>query len=433
MSMEKQEKVLNTILEVSIVCVIIAIIFTILSTYKANNVEETNKKNNEDITKNEGIENAYLITNSTKFTYVDKDNSDSLKLLKDEDYKTYINVDKDTTIELNNSIPIKSLYIIYELKGYKATLEYDTENMEIGTNNFIHEYVELPKEANDIKIKYSEDAIITDIYVFTKGKVPDYIQKWEINDENADLLLFSTHSDDEHLMFAGIIPTYTAKGYKVQVAYMTNHAEKGQIRYHETLDGLWTANVKYYPELGPFPDQHSHGIKTALKKLKNIGLEQEDIINWQVQTIRKYKPSVVVGHGENGEYGHGQHILNSKSLEQAVEKTNDKEYTTKEYNTPWDVKKTYIHLYEKNPVVIDIDTPLEYYNGLSAFQVSQLAFKQHITQMKSGWVYKWLCGTTDNEITNSSQITKYFPNRYGLYRTTVGEDQNKNDFFENIK
>ena len=53
--------------------------------------------------------------------------------------------------------------------------------------------------------------------------------------------------------------------------------------------------------------------------------------------------------------------------------------------------------------------------------------------MKSGWVYKWLCGTTDNEITNSSQITKYFPNRYGLYRTTVGEDQNKNDFFENIK
>ena len=141
MSMEKQEKVLNTILEVSIVCFIIAIIFTILSTYKANNVEETNKKNNEDVTKNEGIENAYLITNSTKFTYVDKDNSDSLKLLKDEDYKTYINVDKDTTIELNNSIPIKSLYIIYELKGYKATLEYDTENMEIGTNNFIHEYI----------------------------------------------------------------------------------------------------------------------------------------------------------------------------------------------------------------------------------------------------------------------------------------------------
>ena len=45
MSMEKQEKVLNTILEVSIVCFIIAIIFTILSTYKANNVEETNKKN----------------------------------------------------------------------------------------------------------------------------------------------------------------------------------------------------------------------------------------------------------------------------------------------------------------------------------------------------------------------------------------------------
>jgi LmbE family N-acetylglucosaminyl deacetylase len=40
----------------------------------------------------------------------------------------------------------------------------------------------------------------------------------------ADLVLFSAHGDDEHLFFAGLLPTYAEeRGYRVQVVYLTDH------------------------------------------------------------------------------------------------------------------------------------------------------------------------------------------------------------------
>ena len=53
----------------------------------------------------------------------------------------------------------------------------------------------------------------------------------------------------------------------------------------------------------------------ALFKFERVGYNIDDLIKFQVNAIRKYKPYVVVGHDENGEYSHGQHILNSKSLD----------------------------------------------------------------------------------------------------------------------
>lgn len=378
-------------------------------------------------------ENAYSITDSTSFVYNDeKGEKISLAKLKDENYKTYTKFNADSIIEISNNIPIKSLYILYEFKGYQGKLTFNNKSIEIGKNNFIHEYIELPEETNNVKLQYSEDTIIADIYTFSKGKKPDYIQSWKANTVETDLLLFSTHSDDEHLMFAGVLPTYVSRNYNVQVAYMTNHGNNNSSRFHELLNGLWVAGVTNYPEIGPFPDQHSRGYQEAINNLEKINLEPADIMNWQVETIRKYRPSVVVGHAENGEYGHGQHRLNSKCLEKAVEESGNPKYKTSKYKNIWEVKKTYIHLYEHNQIIIDIDVPLEYFNGLTAFQISQLAFKEHKSQMSGGWVYKWLCGPNGTEITSSSQLTKYFPNRYGLYKSIVGNDKSKNDFFENL-
>ena len=430
--MKENNIVLNIILEISILLIGGTILFFLFNSN--SNKKDLSKVNTN--TSNKTIKedkDAYLITNSTHFDISNSKKSISINKMIDEDYTTYIKIDSNSTIEISNGIPIKSLYIMYELKGYKGTLEYNDKKMEIGTNNFIHEFVELSEETNSIKLKYDEDAIITDIYVFSNGKTPNYVQKWKVNDKETDLLLFSTHSDDEHLMFAGLIPTYVACGYNVQVAYMTNHSNNNQSRFHELLNGLWVAGVINYPELGPFPDQHSRDLNIAIKKLEQVNIKQDDIINWQVETIRKYKPAVVVGHDENGEYGHGQHKLNSKCLEQAVIDTENSEYETNNYNEPWSVKKTYIHLYNENQIKLDVDIPLDYYNGLTAYQVSQLAFKEHKSQIKSGWVYSWLCGPNGYEITKSTQLTKIFPNQFGLYKTNVGEDINKNDLFENIK
>ncbi|MBQ4178508.1 MAG: DUF4406 domain-containing protein, partial [Elusimicrobia bacterium] len=43
--------------------------------------------------------------------------------------------------------------------------------------------------------------------------------------KQADMMLFSTHADDEHLWFAGLLPTYVDRGYDIQVVYFTNHLD----------------------------------------------------------------------------------------------------------------------------------------------------------------------------------------------------------------
>jgi hypothetical protein len=44
---------------------------------------------------------------------------------------------------------------------------------------------------------------------------------------------------------------------------------------------------------------------------------------------------------------------------------------------------------------------------------------------------EWIYGT-DGKLTKASQIKKYSPCQFGLYRSTVGADVLKNDFLENI-
>ena len=78
------------------------------------------------------------------------------------------------------------------------------------------------------------------------------------------------------------------------------------------------------------------------------------------------------------------------------------------------------------------DVPLASYDGLTAFQVSNLGYNVHTSQHWT-WFTRWIRGTKDAPITAASQITTYSPCLYGLYRTTVGADTpGVNDFFENI-
>jgi len=82
------------------------------------------------------------------------------------------------------------------------------------------------------------------------------------------------------------------------------------------------------------------------------------------------------------------------------------------------VKKLYIHLYEQNPIVMDFDTPLSFFNGKTAFEIAQEAYAFHKSQ-RSDWL----------RVLKSNQ---YDCRKYGLYSTTVGPDVEKNDFLENI-
>ena len=81
--------------------------------------------------------------------------------------------------------------------------------------------------------------------------------------------------------------------------------------------------------------------------------------------------------------------------------------------------------------MLDYDTPLDYFNGLTAFQATQkLGYPCHKSQQYT-WFTGWINGKS-SQITKATEIATYNPCHFGLYRSTVGEDAAKNDFLENL-
>ena len=258
-------------------------------------------------------------------------------------------------------------------------------------------------------------------------------QQWQEPYERADLLLFSAHADDEHLFFAGILPYCVANGIKAQVVYMTNH-DDNPVRNGERLDGLWAVGIRNKPVVAHFPDLYSESLDGALETYGRNGCAEDDFIAFYVSNIRRFKPQVAVGHDIGGEYGHGAHSLSASVLMKAVGLAGDSSYhgeSAAQYGL-WDVPKTYLHLWKEREIGISIDEPLPYFDGKTAFQVSQHGFSFHKSQH---WMYfyKWLKGTAEAPITASGQIRNYPPGKFGLYRSLVGVDsEGAKDFFENI-
>ena len=362
-----------------------------------------------------------------------KNNNQSTKKLSDDNTNTSLKISANSDIKLTSEKAIGSIYIKYEKSAKLGSIAAGNQKYNLGESGFLHEYIQLKnsEEIKELTLTYKENVQISEIYCFTIGEVPNWVQKWKTQTENVDLMLFSTHSDDEHLFFAGLLPTYVAKGYNVQVSYLTNHNDN-PARLHEQLDGLWNVGITNYPVIGPFSDAFANSLEGAKKNLETAGFTQDDVIKFQVEQIRKFKPLVVVGHDENGEYSHGQHMLNADSLKQAIVKSDDENYdeeTAKEYGL-WQTPKLYLHLYLQNQITMNYDVPLDYFDGKTAYEVSKIGYSYHKSQQYT-WFTKWLNGV-NNSFTSATQITKYSPVEFGLFYTSVGEDIQKNDMFENI-
>lgn len=353
----------------------------------------------------------------------------------DKKESTFIAVSKNDVINISSNKIISGLYIVYEVESKTGTLEANGQTLRIGENGFIHEYINISETIKDVKeltIKYDSDLKISDIYVLDEGPLPDFVEIWEKPYEKADLMLLSSHADDEQLFFLGLLPTYVARGANVQVVYFTYHGDQ-TIRYHEQLHGLYTVGVRHYPIIGIIPDAYSTTLDGAIKNMKKAGISEDDALKFQVEMIRRFKPQVVVGHDEKGEYSHGQHILNTYLLEKAILLANDETYDTDSLSKygRWDVLKLYLHLYDKNQIILDYDTPLDYFGGKTAYEVSKEGYKKHNTQQWT-WFTKWINGA-NNSYKKATDIKKYSPTQYGLYYKSIEqEDINKNDFLENI-
>ena len=377
--------------------------------------------------------NAYADTAvniSKNSTYVV--NSNQTTKLSDDSIKTDITLKKDEELKITSDQNISHVYIVYEISSKNGSLTTDDEETTLGKDGFLHEYQKLTVPTKSLSIKYNEDAKISEIAVYGEGEVPSDVQIWKKEDKT-DLMIFSKHADDEQLFFAGVMPTYINQGKKIHVVYLARHdigSYYAPNRLHEQLNGLWTLGVTDYPTFGLIPDAYSESLKQAESQMNAAGFTDEDVIKFDVREIRKYSPKVIIGHDEEGEYGHGQHRLNTFTLKTAIEKAQDESYEVDNLDAV-KIYKVYLHLYEpENQTVLNYDIPLDKYNGKTAYEVSKEGYSKHLSQQYT-WFTNWLNGK-NNSYTSATQITKYNPAYYGLYYTSVGPDVNKNDLFENI-
>ena len=332
---------------------------------------------------------------------------------------------------------IGSLYLIFhhEYGTYTVTNNDTGETVVLGENGFLHDFVDLEaifgSAPFSVTLSFDNGPVrLNEICVFTPGQVPDYVQKWELPaDGQADLLLFSAHGDDEQLFFAGLLPYYAGElGYRVQVVYLTNHRKDLSERCHEMLDGLYAMGVTNYPVFGPYNDKLSASLEEAYDHMEKYGVSQAELTGFVVEQLRRFRPLVAVTHDVEGEYGHGQHMLFADLLMKSVQISMDsREYPelAAQYGV-WDVPKTYLHLYPENGIVLDLDQPLTRFDGMTAYEATRyLGFPCHQTQYLS---YSWYFAQGDR----AAELDLYNPCFYGMYRSTVGEDLKKDDFFENL-
>ena len=337
--------------------------------------------------------------------------------LTDESTATKIQFAQQQTLTVQAQQPIGGLYLIFDRPVEWQLQAGEGEAVPQGQQGFLHQYVPLEAPAQSLRLTLPQGAVLCQVNAFTQGCPPDWVQQWQPPCEKADLLVLPTHADDEHLWFGGALPYYAGeKGYAVQVAYMTNHWAE-PYRPHELLNGLWAVGVRNYPVISDFADLYAS--KESLESARAV-YDEQAVTAFQVELLRRFKPSVVLGHDIDGEYGHGAHMLNAVTLLAALQSSADPDafpQSARQYGT-WQVPKCYLHLWPENTLEMQwSQMPLQAFGGRTALEMAAQGFACHASQTQ--WFQVQEGGSNDCR-------------KFGLAYTNVGLDEQKNDFFEHI-
>ena len=361
-----------------------------------------------------------------------------------DDYFVYTDIEGSTQrfeagskITITAEEPIRALYIKWYYAPDPWKLQVNGMEYPCGQKDYVQEYVEIPKEHGDVTsvtmvLGDSAERII-DIYALSDGPLPDFVHVWDDPYEEADVLLISTHADDEVLFFGGLIPTYVDRSnsmdsgnIRLQVAYFTDFFQSEPYRVQELLEGLWIMGLRNYPQLGEFYDNYSESYEEAAGQF-----DHDACLEYIVRTIRRFKPQVVIGQDPvNGEYGHGGHMWCAGLIKEALPLTNDAgSYpdSAAQYGL-WEVPKVYFHLYSEQQIEFDARVPLESFGGKTAIEVANEAYDAHWSQ--SSWMWFKVSDGQDPELAEYGD--KLNCTKFGLYQSTVGEDTGLNDILEHI-
>lgn len=338
--------------------------------------------------------------------------------LCDGSHNTGKNIHKNDDVFIESETPFSAIYLEWNKIPGEYVIRWDGGSCEAGEYGFLHEYIHLPEAVTSVEICLDGEEMrqLCEVTLMTAGSVPEGIQVWLPPCEEADILVFPTHSDDDALFFGPVIAYYSIeKGLTVQTAFMVEHTFYPE-RGHERLNGLWTMGVRHYPILGKAPDTGTTDYQEALNYYYTSNIEQ-----WQVEQIRRFRPLVVVGHDLRGEYGNGGHKVNARKLVTAIEAASDPEMypESAELYGLWDTPKFYLHLYEENEIIFDVETPLKNDpQGRNLYQIAVDAFACHVSQ-------------TPYFSVSYGGKRMYDCRPFGLYRTLVGFDTTV-DMMENI-
>ena len=337
------------------------------------------------------------------------DGVDVTEQLAEADYDRAIPICSSQKLTIESETPFAALYIIWKNHPGIFTLQWDGGSLECGAEGFLHDYIRLPEAVCSVSFAFEgeEDYAVMQLGAYTYGTAPEGVQDWLPPCETADILAFPTHSDDDVLFFGGVISYYAIEEeLTVQTAFMTDHRYE-PFRNHERLNGLWEMGVRHYPIVGTARDFYTMSLQEAANYHG-----YDPILEWQVQQIRRFKPLVIIGHDPEGEYGHGQHQLNTYCLVQAVEMAADARdypWIALQYGL-WDTPKLYLHLYEENPIIFDVNTVLNNDPaGRTPYEIAQDAYVCHVSQ--AGY---FEVSQNPNSVMDCT--------RFGLYRTLVGYD-----------
>ncbi|MEG0862869.1 MAG: PIG-L deacetylase family protein [Clostridia bacterium] len=369
-------------------------------------------------------EQADDITKTCKFKA--SGNGHHVKRMFDDLYDTYwmANTTKKGYLEITapKGEKLGGVYIKWynNAPAWRLTVEENGEWQTVAQSEdgFLADYLALPEAVSKCRVYTGEKSrskmTIVELRAYGEGEPPADVQQWSPTAEKSDLLVISAHPDDEVLFMGGTIPYYAGEMKKtVEVLYLVPST---YYRKLELLDGLWLCGVRNYPILGKMRDNYAMSLKVMYQKWN-----KEQVYRLITSAIRRCKPDVVVTHDIKGEYGHGAHRAAADAAIHCFKETGKaKKYSesAEKYGT-WNASKLYIHLYPKNPITMDWRQPLEAFGGKTAFDMATAAFHMHRSQQRTDYVV--------------ADDGPYDNRQFGLYYSTVGDDIEKNDFFENIE
>ena len=338
--------------------------------------------------------------------------------MRDGDYVTFVS-GSALTISAPEGQLIGSLELKWRtisMPGVVVKAQVDGKWIEILRDGpeFATQYIVLPEGYQTVRVTAQKGKIeLCEVTVLTPGEAPPYIQIWRQPPQKVDMMLFSTHPDDEVLWFGGLLPLYA--GEQKKDVLVINAVYAHYYRRQELLASLWTCGVDIYPVMLGYPNQQD-SVPEVIREWEVKNRQPKDRM---VALIRQYEPDVVVLHDVDGEYGHTAHIAFSWLGQQGVERAADpaEHPASAEMWGVWDTPKTYIHLWGENQLRMDWHQPLTAFGGKTGLQVAADGFACHATQQERWKVEDG--GEWDNAL-------------FGLWRTNVGPDTQKTDMFENI-